>query len=72
MHHLCLLQTMRKRKRLPGFFNRKLSALIQITCQKILKTHFFTAKDTYIKGQSFSAHVVGGSLRARKFSLMFF
>jgi len=63
---------MRKRKRLPGFFNRKLSALIQITCQKILKTHFFTAKDTYIKGQSFSAHVVGGSLRARKFSLTFF
>lgn len=66
------LQFFHKSKRLPGFNNRKLSALIQITCQKILKTHFFTAKDTYITGLSFSPHVVSGSLRARKFSLMFF
>ncbi|QFQ10536.1 hypothetical protein C1N69_18380 [Enterobacter sichuanensis] len=72
IYPLCDLQSFHIRKRLLRFCDRKLSALIKITCQKILKTCFFTAKDTYITDQSFSPHVVGGSLRARKFSLMFF
>ncbi|WP_276867078.1 hypothetical protein, partial [Enterobacter oligotrophicus] len=66
------LYTYPKRNRLLRFLSRKLSALIQINRQKTPKTPVFTEKDAYLLAWSFRPYVVNGSLRARKFSLMFF